>query len=112
MEFLEFIKEKDRMCKSFKSCNECLFFGERMNRGMDCHNFTMTTPEKVVAVVEAWVRSNPKHTYKDELLSKFPTAQLEKGIPDFCVDQLFGTKTECDDIVDGCEGCWNNPYTK
>ena len=73
MEALEILRERKRMCNSYKSCNECPLQKEK------CRPNILTTDEeckKIITAVEKWSKENPVKTRQTEFLKMFPNALM------------------------------------
>ena len=79
MDALEFIKERNRMCRSFGgSCNGC-----PADKNICCSTFGWQ--EELVAIVEKWSKENPRKTRQDVFLEMWPESFLDEyGILQFC----------------------------
>ena len=80
MDALEFLKERKRMCNSYKGCNGCpLKIGT-------CGLGTRTSDEdceRVIATVEQWSKEHPRKTRQSVFLEQYPNAIVvgDTGIP-------------------------------
>ena len=73
MDAMEFIRERNRMCKHFRWCAEC------PAHGVICGTIGETNDaERLVQIVEAWAKEHPRKTRQDELLEQYPEADLDK----------------------------------
>ena len=79
MDALEFIKERNRMCRSFgESCNGC-----PADKNICCSAFAWQ--EELVVVVEKWSKENPRKTRQSIFLEQYPEAETDtKGILRIC----------------------------
>ena len=99
MDALEFIKERNRMCRSFGgSCNGC-----PADKNICCSAFAWQ--EELVAVVEKWSKENPRKTRQSLLLEQYPSAQSVDGVIMIC-PKMLDTSFSCplDDNID-CSAC-------
>nr|DAK92782.1 MAG TPA: hypothetical protein [Caudoviricetes sp.] len=81
MDAVKFLKEKQRMCKSFERCSKCVFAEQQY----DCDDYALTCPEKSVSIVESWAKEHPAKTRQSELLKMFPNAEIkENGVLAIC----------------------------
>ena len=82
MDALEFIRERNRMCKSFgngEGCMSCPFYKEG-NRCM-----AILWKEEIIPIVEKWSKENPRKTRQDVFLEQYPEAGTDtKGILRIC----------------------------
>ena len=101
MDALEFIKERNRMCRSFGgSCNGC-----PADKNICCSAFAWQ--EELVAVVEKWSKENPRKTRQSIFLEQYPNAKCVDGILVFCpkmIDTCFSCPIYANDNVD-CSTC-------
>lgn len=84
MDALEFIRERNRMCRTFdKSCDGCPAY----ENGWECDNDAWD--ERIVATVEQWSKEHPRKTRQSVLLEQYPEAELgECGVISICPAQL------------------------
>lgn len=74
MDAVEFIRERNRMCKHFRGCNQC------PADGMICSTiWEMNDAEKLVQVVEQWAKEHPYKTRQSEFLERWPTAKIDES---------------------------------
>lgn len=88
MDAVEFLKEKDRMCRTILivggfvgRCDECEI-GKRKASGQTCDKYIVKHPEEAVAIVERWSKEHPRKTRQSEFLKMFPNARIA---PDGCI---------------------------
>lgn len=83
MDAVKFIKERNRMCKSFGgSCNDC-----PADKNTCCDAFEWQ--EELVAIVEEWLAAHPCKTRQDAFLKQYPeTALDENGVISICPKAL------------------------
>lgn len=105
MDVVEFIRERNRMCKQFSSCAEC------PANGVICVTIGETNDaERFVQIVEAWAKEHPRKTRQDEFLERWPEARVDKdGIPCICPAAIAKKKRdeygECADPMEHCPKC-------
>lgn len=107
MDAVTFLKEKSRMCKTYKNCSSCKLDGS----GSFCGNFMRNFPEEAVAIVEQWATEHPQRTRLKDFLEKHPKAKLnDTGVP-FSCSMCIGYCEECRMKVGvyDCQDCWNEP---
>ena len=101
MNALEFIRERNRMCKSFGvCCNNC-----PADKNASCDSFAWK--EELVTIVEKWSKENPRKTRQDVFLEQWPNAQCIDGILVFCprwIDTCFSCLIDDNNNVD-CATC-------
>lgn len=101
MDAIEFIKERNRMCKSFGgSCNGC-----PADKNTCCDTFEWQ--EKLVSIVEEWSTVHPRKTRQGVFLKQYPNAPRDgEGIlminPCDLDITIYG-KDEC--YTDSCLKC-------
>lgn len=82
MDALGFLKERKRMCNSYKGCKGCPL--ERGNCGLS----TSTSDEehkRIIAAVEQWSKDYPRRTRQSVFLEQYPEAELTKdGVISIC----------------------------
>lgn len=77
MDAVEFIKERNRMCKSFERCYDC-----PADRNACCN--TSKWREELIAIVEKWSTEHPRKTHQSEFLKQFPYARCFDDIVALC----------------------------
>lgn len=116
MTALEFLKEKKRMCKSYGMfCAGCEIY--RKKGECFCEEFIRDFPEEAIAIVEKWSKEHPQKTLLQDLLEKYPNAELRYNkFPEICPYSLgYETNENCfldtDEqfFSEECEECWNRP---
>lgn len=73
MDAFEYVKTKERMCRSYSSCNKCQLCGYQ------CADEDYKKDEDITAIikiVETWGREHPAKRRQDELLKIFPDAAI------------------------------------
>ena len=88
MDALEFIRERNRMCKSFGvCCNNC-----PADKNASCDSSTWK--EELVTIVEKWSKENPRKTRQSIFLEKYPNAKCVDGIVVIC-PKILNTNFSC-----------------
>lgn len=68
-------------------------------------------PKKKIEIIQAFSNANPQKTYLEDLLEKYPDAQVDKaGAPSFCPYRLYKIDEKCIQHKAGmqdCLACWN-----
>lgn len=74
MDALEFLKERKRMCNSYKNCNGCL-----LERGSCGFSTSMSNEEceRIITAVEKWSKEHPRKTKQSVFLEQWPNAELD-----------------------------------
>ena len=71
MDALEFIRERNRMCRRFdKSCDGCPAY----ENGWYCDSDAWD--ERLVATVEQWSKEHPRKTRQSVFLEQYPEAEI------------------------------------
>lgn len=71
MDAIEFIKERQRMCRSFKnSCKECPL------NGKPCGSLNGVDAERFVGAIEEWSAAHPRKTRQSVFLELYPNARV------------------------------------
>ena len=82
MDALEFLKERNRLCNSYKCCVGCPF------GAADCVVRDMTsehTCKRIVAIVEQWSKAHPRKTRQSVFLEQYPEADIDaNGVLQIC----------------------------
>lgn len=81
MDVVEFIRERNRMCKQFSSCAEC------PANGVICGTIGETNDaERLVQIVEAWAKEHPRKTRQSVFLEQWPEARIydDNGVLGVC----------------------------
>lgn len=105
MDAVKFIRERNRMCRTFdRSCDGCPAY----ENGWDCDNDAWN--EKLVAIVEAWSAAHPRKTRQSIFLEQYPEAYVsDSGVLDICpVGVSAKHRTEqggCVNFYDSCVDC-------
>ena len=86
MDALEFLKERNRLCGSYKGCVGCPF------GAAECVVRDMTseyTCERIVDIVEQWSKEHPRKTRQSVFLEQWPDAKVfVDGVIDLCPQEL------------------------
>lgn len=116
MTALEFLKCKDRICRTY-ACNVCPIWRSRPDQSEGCGIFLRKYPEKAISIVERWSKEHPQKTILQDLLEKYPNAELiHNKFPEICPYSLgYAENRQC--VLDTeerfcseeCEECWNRP---
>lgn len=104
MDAVEFIEERNRMCKSFGgSCRGCPAFDAF--EGALCLVDQQSTLDATaqVAIVEEWVAAHSRKTRQSEFLKIFPNPALDS-------DGIIAIQP-CEVIVDACKDSNGNKRT-
>jgi hypothetical protein len=102
MDALEFLRERKRLCNSYKNCDGCPFVKRLCSisdimSDEDC--------ERIIAIVEQWSKEHPVKTRQGVFLKQWPNCTIDNdGVVGMCpksVDKDF----ICD--VNRFAGCLN-----
>lgn len=102
MDAVKYLKEYDRMCRSYGVCKNCEIDKLR-NKCEGCSSIVYAHPEKVVDIVEKWSAEHPVKTRQSEFLKMFPDAQIMKnGALQICPSKIekpkmFDCRINCND---------------
>lgn len=105
MDALEFIRERNRMCRRFdKSCDGCPAYENEWYCDSDAWD------ERLVATVEKWSKAHPRRTRQSVFLEQYPEAQIDNnGVLGVCPAPIFHShRTDgggCIDIHRKCPDC-------
>ena len=106
MDALEFIRERNRMCKSFgDGCMSCPFYKE----GNHC--MAILWEEEMVPIVEKWSKENPRKTRQSILLEQYPNARIDSwNVLRVCPADIYGDDVCLNDAAccsDCCRDFWS-----
>lgn len=107
MDAVEFLKEKERMCKKTDFCVNCPAYRENNGYDVLCDEFMNEHPKEYVSCVEKWSAEHPINTRQSEFLKMFPNADLTRGgVINICsryADVNYRKQDECCDT--DCGDC-------
>ena len=121
MDAVEFLKERDRMCRTnYDRELECKYC-QAFNPGAEKHKCKVLKNKSIyqatendyinaVFLVEQWSKEHPLKTRRADLYSKFPILKErfgKDGTPDICCQRL-GYTDRCPEHFT-CGDCWNMP---
>ena len=87
MDALEFLKERKRMCNSYKGCGGCPLVESHC---VISHVTSDEDCEKIIATVEKWSKEHPRKTRQSVFLEQYPEAALDgHGVLMICPAKLF-----------------------
>ena len=101
MDALEFLKERKRMCNSYKGCGGCPLAGSHC---VISHVTSDEDYEKIIATVEKWSKEHPRKTRQSVFLEQYPDAIIsDDELPEVAPCQL------CSGLIHGesVEDCEN-----
>lgn len=76
MDALEFLRERKRMCNSYKGCGGCPL--ERGNCGLNTSTSNEEC-ERIIVAVEQWSAEHTRKTRQSVFLEQYPEAQIIDG---------------------------------
>ena len=97
MDALEFLKERKRMCDSYKSCEGCPFDDIKCSINSLLYDDEY---DRSVAIVEQWSKEHPRKTRQSVFLEQWPDAIISSdGLPQvapcqLCVGLVYGKSAE------------------
>lgn len=115
MDAIEFLKERVRMCKSYKdSCDDCELYKISKELHMDCIKLLDCHFETAVKTVDTWSFMHPKKTMRQDFFEKHPNAPTKNDMfsPIPCPEQCGYEKEKyCikNNKVKNCVECWSRP---
>lgn len=106
MDALEFIRERNRMCKSFgDGCMSCPFYKE------DNHCMAILWEEEMVPIVEKWSEEHPRKTRQSKFLEQYPNARIDSwNVLRVCPADIYGDDVCLNDVAycsDCCRDFWS-----
>lgn len=81
MDALEFLKERKRMCNSYKNCGSCPF---AKSHCVISHLTSDEGCERIIATVEQWSKEHPRKTRQSVFLEQYPEAKRVNNILAIC----------------------------
>ena len=99
MDAVEFLKQFNRMCKTYNDdgCTECPAYKYRCGEEFD------EQEEDGVSIVEQWAKAHPVKTRQDEIFNQWPDAEIGyDGLPTVAPCQLNVELLQCESQKD-CE---------
>lgn len=118
MDAIEFIKERNRMCKAYYEagddvCSNCPAKWEQCNT---ISSLMGENADTVVAIVEKWSAEHPRKTRQGEFLKQHPNASLDEDgilriLPCY-IDKNFEYSTHGCSILVSCTTCTRNYWSK
>lgn len=100
MDAVEFLKEKDRMCRAICIVggfvgrgDKCEIERQRQREcGQTCNGYIVNHPEEAVEIVERWAKEHPRKTRQSEFLKMFPRVDMTAdGVIAFCPENMDST---------------------
>lgn len=106
MDALKFVKERNRMCKSFGgSCDGC-----PANKNTCCNAFEWQ--EELITIVDEWSKEHPHKTRQDLFLEQYPDVSLSYGIINIKPCQIVRNHTYGECCITDCPQCRKEFWTQ
>ena len=87
MDAIQFIKERDRMCKTYGNCSQC---PACLDNECIVARRSGFAPEQQINTVKVWAEQHPRKTRQDVFLEQYPEALLDvNGLLDMCPAPIF-----------------------
>lgn len=82
MDVLEFVRERKRMCSSYKGCDDCPLDTD----GCTTSGFTSNEKcKKIIAIIKQWSKDHSRKTRQSVFLEQWPDAVLDRfGVIQLC----------------------------
>lgn len=85
MDAVKFLKERERLCRSYHSCNRCPL------QDLTCNVVLNVNAESLFDAVEKWSAAHPVKTRQSVFLSHYPNAEVdEDGVLKVCPKVVEG----------------------
>lgn len=98
MDASEFLRESDRMCRSYENCDGCPGFENACYQRSEDRR---KNSEGVVASVEQWSKDHPAKTRQSEFLKMFPKAEIKDDVLWMCPKYIsydYRPEENCNEI--------------
>ena len=103
MDALEFLKERKRMCNSYKGCGGCPL--ERGNCGLNTSTSNEEC-ERIITAVEQWSKEHPRKTRQSVFLEQWPNCPMDDADVIGTCPRNVDKNYICDlNRSAGCSGC-------
>ena len=108
MDALEFIKERDRMCRFYHHAEDCY---QCPAKDCECSAMEgMIDDDNIVTIVEEWAAAHPRKTRQSVFLEQYPETQLDiDGVLRVCPAIISpahrGDAGMCADLSKLCANC-------
>ena len=99
MDAVEFIEERDRMCKSFDNCSCGLRICPAWDGSckLETGTYLKCEADKVVKIVEEWSAAHPRKTRQDVFLEQWPETYIRgDGYLDVCPLEVSAAHRDAD----------------
>ena len=104
MDAIQFIKERDRMCKACGSCILCqAYMGNECAVGLP----SVVDPEQQINIVKEWADKHPCKTRQSVFLEQYPQADIDNtGLLILCPKRISADiRVTADCLRQGCSDC-------
>lgn len=105
-EFVEVMKQKERMCKSYKGvCRKCDVSSDNNGKHIGCRSFTLNYPQEAEEIIMKWAEEHPVQTNVDKFKEVFGF-EFRKTcvISSDCIDCKYYRMEKCEEVW------WNEEY--
>lgn len=107
MDAVNFLKEKERMCKT---CGSCILCPAWMDDGCLVNVRSGASPEQQINLVKVWAEQHHAKTRQDVFLEQYPEAEIDlNGLLEVCPAPIFlshrGKRGGCSDFHKNCVEC-------
>ena len=105
MDALEFIKERDRMCRFYHHAEDCY---QCPAKDCECSALEgMIDDDNIVTIVEEWAAAHPRKTRKSVFLERYPQADIDNtGLLILCPKRISADiRVTADCLRQGCSDC-------
>ena len=110
MDAVEYLKEKNRICRKYGEfpgdCFECPIGNDSGGCQAGVFENQKVTEEMLVQIVERWAAEHPKKTRQSEFLKMFPNAVMSEGVVGIspcAIDVSYGTQQDCTQHCRDCQ---------
>ena len=107
MDAIQFIKERDRMCKTYGNCSQC---PACLDNECIVARRSGFAPEQQINTVKVWADQHPRKTRQDVFLEQYPEARIDaNGLLDVCPATIVKSHRAngggCIDYHRNCDDC-------
>ena len=107
MDAIQFIKEKERMCKD---CGSCILCPAWLDDWCAVGLRSGVSPEQQINIVKEWAEQHPRKTRQDVFLEQYPEAETDlNGLLAVCPAPIFRSHRHdgggCSDFYKNCAEC-------
>lgn len=108
-EFIEVMKQKNRMCESnSRRCSKCFLAAKNNGKELHCNDLCLSYPQEAEKIIMDWAKEHPIMTNAEKFKEVFGFK-----MPKFQIDACFGFECPQED----CKGCehynfWKTEYVE